>query len=306
MKITNVAVGNVGCKPNWSRLSNWLKRCRPDIVTLQKIGSAEPFPTEVFCKIDYESWFLDHNQNYLGVAVLAPRVFLSRCDVPAKVRDCGLPSDDRNESRFLTVSIGNFWVSSFYAPYGLKRKSLGKRGAIERRVTWLNHLRDHVCSEGQDRWVLCRDFNVKADGPPWGTGYYWQDEKDALEELLRVGFVDVYRRVHPCATKRRGWTRGYTEKDPTKGDARLHLILASKSLAQRLRSACVDVESKPWPRKRRSSARRGLGRHLSGEASAGAHGAGRVRERCHSFDAQRPPAIASAMRLPTRSAVSTR
>ena len=51
------------------------------------------------------------------------------------------------------------------------------------------------------------------------------------------------------ATKRRGWTRGCTEKDPTKGDARLHLILASKNLAQGLRSAYVDVEAKPWPRR---------------------------------------------------------
>lgn len=247
MKIANVAVGNVGCKPNWSGLCEWLKRRRPDIATLQKIGSTEPFPTEAFRKIDYESRFLDHNRNYLGVAILAQRDFLSRRDVPSpKARDCELPGDDRNESRFLTVSIGNLRVSSIYAPYG--PASFGKRGAIERRIAWLNRLRDHVCSEGHDRWVLCGDFNVKADGPPWGR-YYSQDEKDALEELLRLGFVDVYRRAHPCAAKRRGWTRGYTEKNPTKGDARLHLILASKSLAQSLRGAYVDVEAKPRPRK---------------------------------------------------------
>ena len=248
MKIANVTVGDVGCKPNWSRLCDWLKRCRPDIATLQKIGSKEPMPTEVFRNIGFESWFLDHRRNYLGVAILAHRDFVSRRGVRPKERDRELPGDDRNESRFLTVSIGDLWVSSVYAPYGPTSKSLGKRGAIERRVAWLNHLRDHVCSEGQDRWVLCGDFNVKADGPPW-RAYYSQDEKNALEETLRLGFVDVYRRAHPCATKRPGWTRGYTEKDPKKGDARLHLVLASTSLAQCLRSARVDVESKPWPRK---------------------------------------------------------
>ena len=100
MKITNVAVGNVGCKPNWSRLSNWLKRCRPDIVTLQKIGSAEPFPTEVFCKIDYESWFLDHNQNYLGVAVLAPRVFLAAATYRRRcaIADCRATTEMSRDS----------------------------------------------------------------------------------------------------------------------------------------------------------------------------------------------------------------
>ena len=246
MRIANVAVANVGCKPNWSRLCDWLKRRHPDIATLQKIGSGEPFPEGKLRKTGYESWYLDHNRNYLGVAILARADFLRRRDAQPKVRDSELPDDDQKESRFLTASIGSLWVSSVYAPYGSKRKCLGKPGAIERRVAWLNLLRDHVCGAGQDRWLLCGDFNVKADGPPWGAGYYSQDEKDALEEL---GFVDAYRRAHPWATERRGWTRGYTEKDPTKGDARLHLILASKNLAQGLRSAYVDVEAKPWPRR---------------------------------------------------------
>ena len=249
MRIANVVVGNVGCKPDWSRLCNWLKRCRPDIATLQKIGSKDPFPSEVLCKIGYESWFLDHTKNYLGVAVLARRDFLSHRDEPPKVRDCELPGDDQNESRFLTVSIGNLWLSSVYAPYGPMRKSLGRRGAIERRVAWLKRLRNHVSSEGHDLWALCGDFNVKADGPPWGTGYYSQDEKDELTELLRLGLVDVYRLAHPRATKRPGWTRGYTERDLTKGDSRIHLILASKSLEERVRAVRLDVESKPWPRK---------------------------------------------------------
>ena len=174
MIIANVAVANVGCKPNWTKLCHWLKRRRPEIATLQKIGSTEPFPTEVLCKIGYESWCLDHNQNYLGVAILVQHDFLNRRDVPPKVRDRELPCDETHESRFLTVSLGDLWVSSVYAPYGPKWKTLGKQGAIKRRVAWLNRLRGHVCREDHDRWVLCGDFNVKTDGPPWGTGYYSQ------------------------------------------------------------------------------------------------------------------------------------
>ena len=251
MKIANAVVGNVGCKPDWQRFCGWLQRQRPDIATLQKIGAAEPFPTEAFFKIGYENWFLDHNRNWLGVAILARRDFLSRHNLPSpKVLDCELPDDDPIQSRFLTVSIGNLWVSSVYAPYGPKKKKLGKQGAIERRIAWLNRLRDHVRSRGYDYWALCGDFNVKADGPPWGDrSYFSQDEKDALEELLQLGFVDIYRSAHPCAATRPGWTSGCTENDPTKGGARLHLFLAGETLAQRLRSACVDVESKPWPRK---------------------------------------------------------
>ena len=59
-----------------------------------------------------------------------------------------------------------------------------------------------------------------------------EEEQNALEVLLCLGFVDLYRRAHPCATEEPGWTRTYSERDPTKGDARIHLILASKSSAQ--------------------------------------------------------------------------
>ena len=245
MRVANVVVANVCCKPNWTRLCDWLARHRPDIATLQKIGSSKPFPEKELRNVGYESRFLDHSRNYLGVAILADHEFLRRRDALMKVRDCGLPGDDQRESRFLTISIGSIWISSVYAPYGPMRKSMGKLGAIERRVAWLNLLRDHVCSFSHGCWILCGDFNVKADGPPWGSSNYSRREKDALEEL---GFVDAYRRVHPCVTERRGWTRGYTEKDPTKGDARLHLILASTGLAHRIRSAHVDVEATPWPR----------------------------------------------------------
>ena len=122
--------------------------------------------------------------------------------------------------------------------------------AIERRVAWLNQLREHVAIEGYaDRQsLLCGDFNVMADGPPWREGYT-QDEKEVLQELMDLGYCDLYRRAHPDHEKKRGWTRGYSEDSPSKGSNRLHLILASESLKRRLRSACVDVESRPWPRK---------------------------------------------------------
>ena len=151
------------------------------------------------------------------------------------------------ESRSLTVKLGGLWVSSVYAPYnpdGLE----SKQEVIDRRVQWLNRLRDHVHQEGYARRdsVLCGDFNVKfrADGPR--NGLYGQDDEDALQALLDLGFVDLYRKAHPDPEKERGCTRGYGLNP--QGTARLHLILASTSLARRLRSACVAVDSRPRPR----------------------------------------------------------
>ena len=251
MKIANVNAGNR--KLDWTRLRDWLKgqRQRPDIVTLQKIGPSEPPHEEELRNVGYKGWYLDHKKNYLGVAILAHRDFLSRHGLsPPKVIDCELPGDDEyeprfpNEARFLTVCIGNLWISSVYAPFC--GKGLDKRMAIERRVAWLNRLRDHVRGKDHERWMLCGDFNVKADGPPWKKGYS-ECEWRALDELLELGFSDLYRKAHPDPEAKPGRTRGY-DTHP-EGTSRLHLILASESLARRLQSACVEVESKPWPLK---------------------------------------------------------
>ena len=254
MKIANVALGNVGCKPDWLKLCCWLKGRCPDIVTLQKIGQGQPSREHEneLRKIGYEGRFRYHNRNYLGVAILIHRSFLKRRGLsPSEVLYPELPDADineprfPNESRFLTVSIGNLWVSSVYAPYGPER--LGERGAIERRIAWLNRLRDNIRVAGNQHWLLCGDFNIKADGPPWGK-YYSQDEEDALEELKNLGFCDLYRTMYRNSREKRGHTLGYSKECPN-GTSRLHLILANKRLAQRLRSAYVDIESESRPRK---------------------------------------------------------
>ena len=121
---------------------------------------------------------------------------------------------------------------------------------IEHRVAWLNRLRDHISTGGylDHDSLLCGDFNVMADGPPWKSKYS-ESEWRVLDELLRLGFCDLYRKAHPCATENPGWTRGYSEEDYTKGSNRLHLILASEGLTRRLQSAYVDIESGSRPRK---------------------------------------------------------
>ena len=239
MKIANVALN--GMNKYEARLCDWLRdRCldrhrRPDIVTLQKIGSSGPFPKKKLRNIGYESWFLDHKRHYRGVAILAHYDFLSRHNRPPPeelVRE--LPDDDRNESRFLTVSIGNLWVSSVYAP-----PSDGS--SVAPTVDWLKRLRGHVDDRGYARQnsVLCGDFNVTAIDKRKGK------LQRTLEELKDLGFCDLYRKAHPDPEEKPGYTRHCGKRYPS----RLHLILASTSVREGLRSACTDPEVRSWPRK---------------------------------------------------------
>ena len=223
MKIANVAVR--GMKNYRTKVRNWLEDRRPDIVTLQKIGSSEPFPEESFRKLDYESWFLDHDSYYRGVSILAHRDFLNRRDLPPNVRDCHLPGAEENGSRFLTVDFGGLWISSVYVPPPKPR--------ISRTLHWLNRLRDYIDEQGYARQasVLCGDFNVRADDTSKGK------LRHALEKLKNLGFIDLYREAHPDRKEKPGYTRGYGQKDPS----RLHLALASKQLARCRQDVYLDV-----------------------------------------------------------------
>ena len=239
MKIANVALN--GVKVHESRLRHWLKDRHPDIITLQKIGPSEDFPAETLREIGYESTLLGkRSRSDLGVAILI------RCGLPQPKVIPG--AKQQEESRFLIVDIAGLRVSSVYAPFN--PKSENRERAIKRRVAWLNRLQDHVKHYGYHNRdsLLCGDFNVKfkSDGPR--QGLYSQDEEDALQKLLDLGFRDLYRCAHPDPKENPGHTRGYSKKCP-RGTSRLHLILATESLTQRLRSACVDVESKHRPRK---------------------------------------------------------
>ena len=209
---------------------------------IQKTGLKEHFPTKDLRKIGYESKYLGGLRSYLAVAKFSHRKF-----PPPEVLVCDFLGAE-TESRFLTVKIGDIRVSSVYAPFNaesLKRK----QEVIERRVQWLNRLRDHVDKVGYNHRdsVHCGDFNVKFRADDQRSGLYGEDDEDALKELLDLGFVDLYRKAHPDLRKEPGYTRGYCEKYP-KGTSRLNLVLASGSLAQCLRYAFLDLNVDLWPR----------------------------------------------------------
>lgn len=233
MIIANVALG--GMNKYGSKLCCWLENKRPDIVTIQKIGSDEDF-----CKHEGKLREIGYNTKFrgdragtypIGVAVLSCRKLPEPEEIPGVLPCKG------GKSRFLAVNIGDLSVCAVYVP-----PSSSPDGPT---ADWLNCLRDHVDKEGYARRksVLCGDFNVpKIDDISNGR------LKRALKELKDLGFCDLYRKAHPCVTDHPGCTWGYRKGDCTKGASRLHRILASESLADSCSSVCLDDNPKLWPR----------------------------------------------------------
>lgn len=248
MRIATLMIDGFGTK--LPKFLSWLQEPnRPDIVALQKIRKAADFPESLLHRAGYNSVIATKGSQDFGVAILA-RTGLGALQNPTHV----LPGAEGGGARFLTVEIAGILFSSIYAPYGkpkwwakeLGSRRLGCEKAIDERVVWLQQLRSHIHNQGYAHRdaVFCGDFNVKtkSDGPPTGCAYSGR-EQDELEELLRLGFVDLYdeyRQTHPEAG--RGCTYYFTEKYP-EGSSRLHLAIASNGLAKRLISATVDKDA---------------------------------------------------------------
>lgn len=215
----------------------WLAARKPDIVALQKIWVSEAaFPTLALEEIGYRSAaFGPTCESDYGVAVL------SRRELPQpEVRFRGLPCPEASGARLLTVDIGEIRFSSIYAPYGVPDK-YGKEKAIDTRIAWLEYLRTHVREKGyaQRPSLLCGDFNVLPDGrrPRPGSAYSRREQQE-LARLCELGFVDLYRQAHPDGED--GFNFGFQWLE--EGTSRLHLVLGSRSVADCLRDAWVDLD----------------------------------------------------------------
>ncbi|MXX74817.1 MAG: hypothetical protein F4210_04275 [Holophagales bacterium] len=234
MRIATWCIGGVLGRLEF--LCHWLERRLPDVVALQKIRvSEEKFPAEALAGVGYRSEPL-RRESWYGVALLA------RNDGPKpKILDRGLPpGDSPDDDGFLTARIGDLVVSSVYAPFG-DPKRRGRAGALAYKVAWLGRLIAHLKEQrtGRDRLVLCGDFNVLPDVPAKrGVLNCTSDEKKQLQEILDTGFVDLYKPVGPLSGA--GLNYGFNPKlAPT---ARLQLVLGSKSMADSVASAWVDLE----------------------------------------------------------------
>ena len=225
MKAANIVLGDSPLsRPDWVALRDWLKRRRPDIVALQKTGPVSETDERDLYEIGYNGRFLPSPHPHLGVAVLNRRGLGEPEALP------GLGWEEA--PRFLAVRIGKLTVCSVYVPWCRPETP---------RAAWLDGLRDHVDEQcyAAEHCLLCGDFNVwKIDS---GNG----PTVRALRRIEDLGFADLYRKRHPNPESAPGHTRRHGRKD----GSRLHLVLASRRLAQHVASACVDVESRPWPRK---------------------------------------------------------
>jgi exodeoxyribonuclease-3 len=237
VRITTWNVNSV--KQRVPRLLPWLDQRQPDVVCLQETKLADDKFTALLggelSERGYE--VAAHGEpTWNGVAIFS-RVGLD--DVEAGIP--GAPGFPDPEARALAATCGGIRVVSVYVPNGREPGS----EHYEYKLAWLAALREMVAA-GPQATVVCGDMNIApTDADVFdpdayiGQTHVTPPERAALAELQAVGLRDVVRDRWPTERVFSYWDyrAGMFHQDL---GMRIDLVLASDTVAERVRAAWVD------------------------------------------------------------------
>ena len=239
-----VATWNVNSvKQRVPRLLPWLDERQPDVVCLQETKlTDDAFDQLLGDELASRGYaFARHGEvQWNGVAILS-RVGLD--DIVAGV--AGAPGFPHPEARAVSATCGGIRVHSVYVPNGREPDSEHYRY----KLAWLAALREMVGSGPWDTMV-CGDTNIApADIDVFdpdayvGQTHVTPPERAALAQLQELGLRDVVRDRWPTERVFTYWDyrAGMFHQDL---GMRIDLVLASATVAGRVRAAWVDRQAR--------------------------------------------------------------
>ncbi len=248
-----------GIRSRLHQLSEIVSKHRPAVLGLQEIKVADDaFPVDEVATLGYHTRYFGQKGHY-GVALMGQTA-------PAQVQR-GFPWDgDDAQRRFIAATYptrhGTLTVMNGYFPQGEARNHEVKFPGKQRfYADVLRYLREH-CDPAQDV-VLMGDLNVAPTDFDIGIGEdsrkrwlkdgkcsFLPEERGWFEGLLGWGLADLYREQRPADASQFSWfdyrSFGF-EKEPRRG-LRIDFILATASVAARVRDVGIDYDSRAMPK----------------------------------------------------------
>lgn len=178
----------------------WLARQRADVVCVQELKARpEDMTRRMLGPRGYYGYFhYAEKKGYSGVGLY------SRRQPDAVVEGVGIPDIDA-EGRYLRADFGPLSVVSIYVPSGSssEERQRIKFGFMDRFFPHLERLR----RSGREM-ILCGDWNIahrEIDLRNWrsnqkNSGFLPQERAWIGQIFDRLGWVDVYRWLHPGTT----------------------------------------------------------------------------------------------------------
>lgn len=220
----------------------WMVRQEADIVCVQELKAQvqdmPPVPDGFYGNFHYAE-----KKGYSGVGIY------SKKEPDNIVAGLGIPDIDA-EGRYLQADFGGFSVISLYLPSGSssEERQQVKYYFLEK---FLPHLRE-LKSCGRDV-VICGDWNIahrEIDLRNWksnqkNSGFLPEERAWLTHVFDEVGWVDVYRRIHPEAAGEAytWWSNRGAAWEKNVG-WRIDYQIATEAIACRAKSAHVYKENR--------------------------------------------------------------
>ncbi len=222
----------------------WLQNHEPDVLVLQEIKQVpEKFPSEALLELGYHS-IASGQKTYNGVAIISK--------TPAEDPVFDFPDLEDPQRRILASTVGNVRVVDLYIPNGSEVGS--EKYAY--KLNWLKSLHNFLKAEMEqhENVVVLGDFNIAPadadvhDPEKWGEAILCSPpERQALGELIDLGFTDVFRKFdHPEKTF--SWWDYRAAGFRRNAGLRIDLILTSDAMTERCTASYVDKEPRAWER----------------------------------------------------------
>jgi exodeoxyribonuclease-3 len=203
MKIATLNINNINKR--LALLSAWLRKARPDVVCLQELKCENgSFPNDALQRLGYRSvWRGQCAWN--GVAILA------RGFEPVLVRD-HLPGDaEDRQARYIEAAVNGVLVASIYLPNGNPQPG----PKFNYKLAWFDRLIKHVASIKKaavpavlagDLNVVPTEFDIYPDHSYGNDALLQPQSRKALNRLMRQGWTDAIRKLHPDDPKFSYWS----------------------------------------------------------------------------------------------------
>jgi exodeoxyribonuclease-3 len=243
LKIATFNINNVNRR--LPVLLKWLKAAKPDVVCLQELKATDAdFPEQAIKRAGYHAvWRGEKTWN--GVAILARGMIphLTRSRLP------GAPED--KQSRYIEAAVDGILVACIYLPNGNPQPG----PKFDYKLAWFKRLTAHAAKlrATGEPVILAGDFNVVPTERDIYPTTSWDDDalvqpesRAAFRRLLKQGWTDAIRRIHPDETIYTFWDY-MRNRWPRNAGLRIDHLLLNAPLAQRLVDAGVDRQVRGWP-----------------------------------------------------------
>jgi exodeoxyribonuclease-3 len=183
----------------------------------------------------YQYWNSAERKGYAGTAIL------SKTEPVAVHYDLGVARHDR-EGRVIAAEFADCFVVSVYVPNA--KRDLSR---LTERQDWDRCLLTYLKKLAKHKPVVCGgDFNVAHTAldlarPKDNEGQhgFTPEERAGFQRLVKAGFVDAFRHLHPGAPHHYTWWRQFGGARERNIGWRIDYLLVSKALVPRLSSARI-------------------------------------------------------------------